>query len=141
MPKAQITNYEINQQAYLKVEPLTDKKIKEEKNKMIYWVYSASEENAYNYIGVLCRDRHDYTLVHAKANLTQGIQEVIEILNNRGEIVDIMYVPNENYYQIWVRECVTANIDSLINSDPNFEWRPQVWMYIVFDATDWVVEV
>ena len=88
------------------------------------------------YLGILCRERHDYTLVHTtNAQFNKIIQETKEVLESRGEILDIEYISSQDCYQVWVRERRTEAIKEL-EDDFEYEWTPQVWMFMLFDATD-----
>lgn len=138
MAQVGMTNYEINQQAYANIEALTAEQINKDMQVMLEWISSCGK---WNYLGILCRDKHDYTLVHINNNnFSQAIQETKEVLESRGEIVDIMYIPREECYQIWVRERRTESIAELEKESTNFKWTPQVWLFMIFDATDWVIE-
>lgn len=54
---------------------------------------------------LLCKERSDYTLIHLNDfNFTQAIQEIQEVLEERGDILALDYVHGEDVYQCWVRE-------------------------------------
>lgn len=139
MSNINLTNYEMNKQAYasenFKFDP---KKI------------SADLDLAANnffckdcrYVGLLCRERNDYTVFKLSKNVGNFENELKEILYDRGAVVDILYDYNDisENYQIWVRERRSDAVNDL-EKDFKFEWTPQVWMYMLFDATDWVIEV
>ena len=137
MAEVSLSNYEMNQQAYQNLPPVTEEVIQERKNELELWYEAFSK---LNYVGLLCRERNDYTLIHINNfNFAGAVQETIEILNSRGEIIDIRYNADGDYYEYWVRERRTESIDDLEKAF-DYQWTPQVWMYIVFNATEWVVE-
>ena len=140
MSKVGTTLYEINQQGYSnsQVQPLKAEVVQDKMRSISHWMNSQYKGE---YIGVLCRDSHDYTIIHLKnKNQEKFVAQLKELLENRGEIMDIDYVLGDDYYQIWVRERRTQAIDDLVR-DSNYEWQPVARMYIVFDATDWVIEI
>jgi predicted dehydrogenase len=93
------------------------------------------------YIGVLCRERNDYTIIHLHGyNYQKAVQELRELLESRGEIMDIQYVHGQDYFQVWIRERRSEDIDILLEGS-SYQWQPQVWMFAVFNADEWVIEV
>lgn len=136
MANVALTNYEINQQAYANIKPFTEEQIQKDLGLMTSWIEAYGN---WEYLGILCRDKHDYTLVHTNGHFENTIQEMREILESRGEIVDIVYITAEDVYQVWVRERRTEAIKEL-EEGLNYKWTPTTWLYMVFDATDWVIE-
>ena len=136
MADVALTNYEINQQAYRNIAALSNETIEKDMHFILNWITYKKP----TYLGILCRDKHDYTLIHTNQKYKNTIQEMQEVIESRGEIVDIMHIASEDVYQIWVRERHTQSIGELEETVPNFKWTPQHWMYMIFDATDWVVE-
>ena len=131
------TNYEINQQGYVHVPALSEEELNPLFANIGAWFSFVSD---IEYVGLLCRDRNDYTVIHINNyNYTAAIQEIREVLESRGEIVDIRYDHKEKYYQCWVRERRTESIEDL-ESDTGFQWTPQVWMFALFNANEWVIE-
>lgn len=47
-----------------------------------------------------------------------------EILEYRGELIDILYIASEDVYQIWMRERRTKSIEELEETVPGFKWTP-----------------
>lgn len=134
---AGMSNYEINQQAYRNMEPLTEEELKTGLTNIGEWFSFVFK---IEYAGILCRERNDYTVVHINNyNYNAAIQEIREVLESRGEIMDIQYMHGQDYYQCWVRERRTKEIDELLEGS-SYEWQPQVWMFAVFNADDWVIE-
>jgi predicted dehydrogenase len=89
---------------------------------------------------VLCRERNDYTIIHVNNyRFDLAVQELKEILESRGEIIDLQYVHGEGCYQCWVRERYSEDMDIVLNNI-DIDWKPQVWMFLLFEAGDFVVE-
>ena len=132
------TNYEINQEGYRHVEPLTEPDLTSKLTNIGAWF---SFLDKIEYVGVLCRERNDYTVIHLHGyNYNKAVQELRELLESRGEIMDVDYAHGEDYFQVWVRERRTESVDKVVEG-LNYEWKPQVWMFAVFNADDWVIEV
>lgn len=129
------TNYEINQEGYRHIDPLTKEELGKALANFGAWL---SYKNKIKYIGILCRDRHDYTVIRLNNfNYDKAIQELREILESRGDIMDIRYMHGQNYYQAWVREHVPDNMADFVKE----QWVPQVSMFALFNANEWVIEV
>ena len=140
MSNVAMTNYEMNKQAYASEKYLIDAdKVTKDINNAAY----DFDSRCCKYVGLLCRERNDYTIFKLGKSKDALAHELSEILNQRGIIVDVVRDKNSmsDTYQCWVRERRTEAIDDLINENAKFKWTPQVWMYMLFDATDWVVEV
>ena len=133
------TNYEINQEGYRQINPLSESELIKSLENIETWFPFLPGD--IEYIGILCRERNDYTIIHTpNYNYKKATQEIREILESRGEIMDIIYDNKGDYFQCWVRERRTKAIDDLING-LNYDWKPQVWMFVVFNANDWVIKV
>ena len=139
MSSVNLTNYEMNKQAY------ASESYKFDSDKINIDLDLAAT-NFYlgncKYVGLLCRERNDYTVFKLSNNKENFQNELKEVLHSRGVVVDVVYDVNSisDSYQIWVRECRTQFITDL-EDDTKFKWTPQVWMFMLFDATDWVIEV
>lgn len=138
MSEVQLTNYELNKQAYAQVDPLSEDELKRVLLNIGDWFsYCFKSE----YFMLLCRERHDYTTIHIhNFQFDKAIQELEDLLTSRGEIVDIQFAHGSNAWECWVRERRTEAIDEL-EANTEFKWTPQVWMFMLFDAQDFVVEV
>ena len=132
------TNYEINQEGYRHIDPLDEQDLTIKITNIGAWF---SFLDKIEYVGVLCRERNDYTIIHLNGyNYAKAVQELRELLESRGEIMDIDYIHGQDYFQVWVRERRTEAIDELIQG-LDYRWQPQVWMFAVFNADDRVIEV
>ena len=138
MGNVNLTNYEMNKQAYASENFKVDFDVGEK----IYDVAYDFDSRCCKYVGLLCRERNDYTVFKLSTNKNNFASDLWGVLEYRGEIVDIVRDKNEmsDTYQIWIRERRTETIDDL-EKDFEYKWIPQVWMFMVFDATDWVIEV
>lgn len=113
--------YEMNKQLFKQINPPGVKQISLELANIGAWM---SSNYGAKYFMLLCKERSDYTMIHINDfNFTQAVQEVKEVLEERGDIMGFDFVHGENAYQCWVRER---------GEDP------QVYMFMLFDA-DWMV--
>ena len=139
MANVQLTNYELNKQAYLKVSPLTDKQIQEKQKELSKWVVTVGHWPLH-YAGLLCREVYDFTIFHIERDERAAAASIIDTLRQRGEILDIDRRTDEygTTWQCWVRAPMTTeDIDLPVNAKDYGVVR----MYMLFDATDWVVKV
>ena len=132
------TNYEYNQQMYRQnVSPLTDQEINTELANVGAWFSFLPD---LKYAMLLCNERHDYTIINIhNYNYTAAVQEIKETIENRGEILDIRYVSRDERSEIWVRERRSEAIDE-IEKTSTYKWTPQIWCFMLFDATSFVIE-
>jgi hypothetical protein len=138
MSDIQMTNYDLNKQAYAQIDPLDERELKKALLNIGDWFsYCFKSE----YFMLLCRERHDYTTIHIhNFQFDKAVQELKDLLNSRGEVLDIQFVHDSNAWECWVRERRTPSIEEL-EKDTDFKWTPQVWMFMLFDAQDFVIEV
>ena len=120
--------YELNKQAYNTVMPLNDVDIKQN----LEYIYEWIKEQSCKYTMLLCHERRDYTILHYTNTMDKKyyngtLTDLRECLENRGKILDIRYVQNQDAWEIWLR----INEDGeLIN-----------YMYMFFNGEGFVVEV
>lgn len=113
--------YEMNKQLFKQIKPPSEQIINLELANVGAW-FSANINTKYYML--LCKERSDYTLFHLdNFNYNKIIQELKEVLEERGDIMGFDFVHGENAYQCWVRE----------RDDEH-----QVYMFMLFDA-DWMV--
>lgn len=138
MPDVIMTNYDLNKQAYATLPSLKEQDLKEKLTNLGAWL---SLKFKTRYFMLLCRERNDYTIIRIdNCNFNKAILEIKEILESRGEIIDISYRHGLDSYECWVRERRTDSIQN-IEEELGYEWTPQVWMFLFFEADDFVVEV
>lgn len=120
--------YELNQQAYNKVWPLNEHEKKVNLSNLYEWV----KEQRCDYTMLLCHERRDYTILHYKnredKTYKQAIMEDLkECLDNRGKLLDVRYIQDQDAWEIWIRV---------------FENKEHInYMYMFFNAEDFIVEV
>lgn len=121
MAEMETTQYDMYKQLYFKTEPLKPDALNSRLNTIGNW-YSAKKPNTY--FMLLCRERNDYTIIHlAEPKFYEATQELKEVLDSRGTIVDMEYVHGLDSWQCWVKN----DIDAV--------------MYMLFPCDDFVVEV
>ena len=96
--------YALNQQAYDKVKPLNIVQKKEQLSNLYEW----AREQRCDYIMLLCHERRDYTVLHFKTREDKkyynGIyKDLLECLENRGKILDVRYLQDQDAWEIWLR--------------------------------------
>lgn len=143
MANVQLTNYDINKQAYQKMPPMPNQLIQERKVAIRNWLSKVginNKTNYHRYAGILCREVYDFTIVMIDdITGTSATDAIIEILQSRGEIIDIEHHGDDfgDSYQCWVRAPMSAaEIDLPVKTEDYGVVR----LYVLFDATDWVVE-
>lgn len=122
--------YELNQQAYNGISPLTDEEIANNLSNVFEWLY----ERRCSCAMLLCHDRRDYTIFNyiekRKGAYEDGtLGDLRECLENRGKILDVQYLQDNDCWEIWLR---------IFNQET---CTPENYMYMFFDAEDFVVEV
>jgi hypothetical protein len=120
--------YELNQQAYDRVFPLN----KTELRIQLANIYEWTREQRCKYTMLLCHDRRDYTIFRYKTDEDKkyydgAFRDLQECLENRGKILDIQYLQDQDAWEIWVR----------VFEDKGH----QNYMYMFFNAEGFIVEV
>ena len=146
MSQAKITTYELNQQGYSAKNfiPMTEEQRQKKFEEIEMWINSLPNMK---YVGLLCRDMHDYTVFNIfNNNAKKTVEELEKLLNNRGKILDIQYESNNfgECYQCWIEVPVVNNEDLEILKDLNLkdvDLTPKVYMYMLFNAYDWIIEI
>lgn len=120
--------YALNQQAYDTVNPLGIKEKHDQLNNLYEWV----KEQRCDYTMLLCHERRDYTIFRYKTREDKkyhyGIfKDLKECLENRGKILDVRYLQDQDAWEIWIR--IFENKDH------------QNYMYMFFNAEEFIVEV
>ena len=121
-PKVELDNYSIHKQLFAQMPEPEEKVIKKKLASAGGWFSSHPD---CNYYMIICREISYYTVMHFNnMNYEKGMQELKEILESRGTILDIVYNHAEDAYECWVK---------------NFDG--EVEMYYLF-TYDWgVVEI
>jgi len=100
MAELELSLYDVNKQIMNSLEPLDTDKVNSEMADIAAWI--SYEKN--RYLMLLCRERNDYTIFHligTSMHIHEASQELLEVLHNRGEILDIEYT--KGVYAIWLR--------------------------------------
>ena len=79
-----------------------------------------------DYFMLMCKELSDFTLLHLHDfNFAKAVQELKEILAERGEVHSIQYIHGEDVFEIWIKNTKTN----------------EYFMYMLFNANWMVVEV
>ena len=118
------TLYDLNKEAYNKVMPYNLSDLNEHLEELYLWTLN----NGSKYFMLLCKERNDYTIFNF-SELTDkkyhyGITvDLKECLQNRGVILDIRYIVDNDCWEIWLR-----------SAGENF-------MFMFFECNDFIIEV
>ena len=116
--------YQANCNIMKTVKPIPEKKMKLDLANMGAWMSSFPQTR---YFMLMCKERSDFTLIHLNEfNYLKAINEIREILEERGTLLAVDYIHGENHYECWVRQEAEKPEDS------------EVFMFMLFDA-DWMV--
>ena len=113
------TLYDFNKRLILKQKKLTNKKIESIKKELEEWFNWQID----GYALLLCRERYDFTIFHLYEKLNRNppavaAAELIEVLNNRGEILSIEKDSNDDkVWEIWIKIDQEAFAYYLFNCD------------------------
>lgn len=120
MAEIEVSNYEIHKQLYAtKAEPLSGDTLTQKMTSIGSWF---STNPVCNHYTLMCREIYDFTVLQFHdMNYSKGMELVQEILENRGQIIDIGYAHELNAYECWIKD-----------------HEGQVQMYLLFES-DWIV--
>lgn len=111
------TLYEVNQSAYNNVKPYSKKKLKQELDNITEWF----KEYQYQYVMLLCNEQRDYTVFNFLQQNDKACKfaanELKECLTNRGKVLDIRYLAEDNAWEIWLRIGVENHAYMLFNCE------------------------
>ena len=112
------TLYDFNKQIMLKEERINKFQISLTKEELVNWL--TNKKN----IMLLCRERYDFTIFLLKNNIKKIVDELFEVLNNRGNLLSIEKDSNtlNDAWEIWIE------IDN------------EAFAYYLFDCSDWIIE-
>ena len=115
------TLYDLNKQVMAQLPPQEENLLKHNWNVIGDWF----GKNQNRWFMLMCKERSDFTLLHiVDNNFSAAVQEVQEILLERGQILAIQYVHGEDSFELWIK-------------DNNGE----VFLFMMFEADWMVVEV
>lgn len=95
------TLYEMNQQLVRQLNPLPEEKLAKSLSSVGAWFSSNLKERYYM---LLNKELSDQTVFHFNSeNYTKAVQELREVLEERGKIMSIDYIHSEDAYEIWLK--------------------------------------
>ena len=117
------TLYDFNKMVMATQSPLTKNEINEKLQSLEDWFNLRID----GYAMLLCRERYDFTIFHLYELQNENppsiaAKELIEILQNRGDILSIEKENNTSTFEIWLK------IDE------------EAFAYYLFACDDWVIE-
>lgn len=117
------TLYDFNKMIMATQNPLTKDEINEKLQNLEDWFNLRID----GYAMLLCRERYDFTVFHLYELQNENppniaAKELIEILQNRGDILSIEKENNTSTFEIWLK------IDE------------EAFAYYLFACDDWVIE-
>ncbi len=115
--------YDFNKQIMKQAAPLSQQELRPIKHKLEDWFNWQLD----GYAMLLCRERYDFTVFHLYEKLNKNppavaTNELLEALNNRGEIISIEKTNDDEAWEIWLR------IDE------------EMFVYYLFCCDDWVIQ-
>ena len=82
--------------------------------------------NDYKYLCLMCREKYDFTIfLDVDENYHKTIDEIEDLLNERGVIYDYGFSQTENVYQFWIKT----------NDDE------EIHLYVLFNAEQMIVNI
>lgn len=95
--------YEVNKQLMKYETPITEEEIINRKNDITNWLFETDNK----YYMLLCHEKRDYTIFAVKSET--GAEDIADILideciYNRGDLIAIDKVSNEEVYEIWIKD-------------------------------------
>lgn len=115
------TLYELNKQVMAQLPPQSEDLMAHNWNIIGDWF--GKDKN--RWFMLMCKERSDFTWFHITDNqFTKGIQELKEVLEERGQVLAIQYQHGEDAFEIWVK-----------SKDD------EVFMFMLFSAGWMIVEV
>lgn len=121
MAKVEIgTLYDLNKQIMAQLPPQSEDIMTHNWNIIGDWFGKDTER----WFMLMCKERSDFTLFHITDNqFTKGVQELKEVLEERGQILAIQYQHGKDTFEIWVK------------------MDEEVFMFMLFGASWMIVEV
>lgn len=113
--------YELNKQVMAQLPPQNEALLNRNWNVIGDWF----GKNQNRWFMIMCKERSDFTFLHiTNNNFFMAVQEIKEILSERGQILAIQYVHGEDCFELWIK-------------DKNGE----VFLFMLFEADWMIVEV
>lgn len=119
--------YQANCSIMKTIKPVPEKRMKLDLAGIGAWMSSFPETR---YFMLMCKERSDFTLIHLNDfNYLKAVDEIQEILEERGTLLAVDYIHGENHYECWVRQ------------EGETPEQSEVFMFMLFDADWMIVEV
>ena len=95
------TLYELNKQVMSQLPPQDNQTMTHNFTVIGDWFGKGTER----WYMLMCKERSDFTLIHITDNqFTKGLQELKEVLEERGQILAIQYQHGEDAFEIWIKD-------------------------------------
>lgn len=112
--------YELNKQIMAQLPPQSNEILN--RNWMIIGDWFGRDQD--RWFMLMCKERSDFTLFHITDHqFVKAIQELKEVLEERGQILAIQYLHGEDAFEIWVKN------------------DEEVFMFMLFSAGWMVIEI
>ena len=119
--------YQANCSIMKTIKPVPPKRMEKDLTSIGAWMSSFAETK---YFMLMCKERSDFTLIHLNDyNYFKAVDEIKEVLEERGTLLAVDYIHGENHYECWVRQ------------EGETPEQSEVFMFMLFDADWMVVEV
>jgi len=116
------TLYDLNKQIMSQLPPQDPQVFQKNLNLIGAWFSSTDKRH---WFMLMCKERSDFTILHiVDANYLKTLEELQEILQERGTIVAIQYVHGEDAFEIWVKDD-----------------KDEVFMFMLFEASWMIVNI
>lgn len=117
------TLYGVNQELYKQIASPSDAEIDRQLSKLGAWL-SVKFQNTY--FMLLCREKYDFTIFKLEnSQYFEATKELKEVLQSRGTIIEIVFSPEHQFFECWVRD----------------EETEEVSMYAFFPCDEWVITI
>ncbi len=114
--------YDLNKQVMSQLPPQSEDALNHNYNLIGAWFSSTDKTH---WFMLMCKERSDFTLFHIKeANYSKAIEELKEVLQERGKILAIQYIHGEDAFEIWIKDA-----------------DDEVFMFMLFEASWMIVEI
>lgn len=115
--------YTMAQEEMKKVLPMNNYDLQRDLANIGAWFSIDMQEQYYM---LLNRELSDYTVFNFLGmNYSKGIEELLEVLDGRGPVLQIDYNHDNKYFEIWVKY--------LMDNTPH--------MYVLFPCSDFIIEI
>ena len=108
MANVEFSNYDMHKQLYAQLKAPSEKILHERYVSIGAWF---STDPMCDYYMLMCKENSYYTVLHFKnMNYDKGMNEVQELLESRGKVIDITYSQENDAYECWLKEKDTNEV-------------------------------